>query len=84
MAGKTLNTSFVDYKMPTAADMLPSQVVHVDTYEPEGPMGAKEAGEGLASPTASAISEAVYHATGYRCMDLPVTPEKILEGMKKY
>ncbi len=81
--GKTLNTSFVDYKMPTAADMPPSQVVHVDTYEPEGPMGAKEAGEGLASPTAPAISDAVYHATGYRCMDLPVTPEKILEGMKK-
>ncbi|MGA8832711.1 MAG: xanthine dehydrogenase family protein molybdopterin-binding subunit [Desulfomonilaceae bacterium] len=81
--GKTLNTSFVDYKMPTATDMPPSQVVHVDTYEPEGPMGAKEAGEGLASPTAPAISDAVYHATGYRCMDLPVTPEKILEGMKK-
>jgi 4-hydroxybenzoyl-CoA reductase alpha subunit len=81
--GKTINTSFVDYKMPTAADMPPSQVVHVDTYEPEGPMGAKEAGEGLASPTAPAISDAVYHATGYRCMDLPVTPEKILGGMKR-
>ncbi len=81
--GKTINTSFVDYKMPTAADMPPSQVVHVDTYEPEGPMGAKEAGEGLASPTAPAISDAVYHATGYRCMDLPVTPEKILGGIKK-
>ena len=81
--GKTINTSFVDYKMPTAADMPPSQVVHVDTYEPEGPMGAQEAGEGLASPTAPAISDAVYHATGYRCMDLPVTPERILGGMKK-
>jgi len=41
-------------------------------------MGAKEAGEGLASPTAPAIAEAVYHATGYRCKDLPITPEKIL------
>ena len=80
--GKTLNTSFVDYKMPTATDMPPSEVVHVDTYEPEGPMGAKEAGEGLASPTAPAISDAVYHATGYRCMDLPITPEKILAGPK--
>lgn len=81
--GKTLNASFVDYKMPTAADMPPSQVAHIDTYEPEGPMGAKEAGEGLASPTAPAISDAVYHATGYRCMDLPVTPEKILSCVKK-
>ena len=81
--GKTLNTNFLDYKMPTAADMPPSEVVHVDTYETEGPMGAKECGEGLASPTAPAISDAVFHATGYRCKDLPITPEKILQGMKQ-
>ncbi len=81
--GKTLNTTFLDYKMPTALDMPPGEVVHVDTYEPEGPMGAKECGEGLASPTAPAISDAVYHATGYRCKDLPITPEKILNGMTK-
>lgn len=81
--GKTLNTNFLDYKMPTALDMPPSEVAHIDTYEPEGPFGAKECGEGLASPTAPAISDAVWHATGYRCMDLPITPEKILAGMKK-
>ena len=46
-------------------------------------MGAKEAGEGLVSPTAPAIAEAVYRATGYRCKDLPITPEKVLKGMKK-
>ncbi len=81
--GKTLNTNFLDYKMPAALDMPPGDVVHIDTYEPEGPMGAKEAGEGLASPTAPAISDAVYHATGYRCLDLPITPEKILKGRTK-
>ncbi len=81
--GKTLNTNFADYKMPMAMDMPPSEVVHVDTYEPEGPMGAKEAGEGLASPTAPAISDAVYHAIGYRCMDLPITPEKILQSLEQ-
>ena len=81
--GKTLNNNFLDYKMPNALDMPPSEVVHVDTYEPEGPMGAKECGEGLASPTAPAISDAVYHATGYRCLDLPITPEKILQGLRK-
>jgi len=46
-------------------------------------LGAKEAGEGLACPTAPALGEAVCHATGYRCKDLPLTPEKILEGMKR-
>jgi len=81
--GKTLTNTFLDYKIPSALDMPPGESVCIETYEPEGPMGAKEAGEGLASPTAPAIAEAVYHATGYRCMDLPITPEKILKGMKK-
>jgi len=80
--GKTLNTTFLDYKMPNAMDMPPSETAHIDTYEPEGPMGAKEAGEGLAIPTAPAIAAAVHHATGYRCKDLPITPEKILNATK--
>ena len=77
--GKTLSNTFLDYKLPTAMDMPPGESVSIETYEPEGPMGAKEAGEGLASPTAPAIAEAVYNATGYRCKDLPITPEKILK-----
>jgi 4-hydroxybenzoyl-CoA reductase subunit alpha len=64
-------------------DMPPGESVCIETFEPEGPMGAKEAGEGLVSPTAPAIAEAVYQATGYRCMDLPITPEKILKGSKR-
>jgi 4-hydroxybenzoyl-CoA reductase subunit alpha len=81
--GKTLNTNFLDYKMPHAMDMPPSKSVCIDTYEEEGPMGAKEAGEGLVSPTAPAIADAVYHATGFRCTDLPITPEKVLKGTGK-
>ena len=81
--GKTLNTSFLDYKMAHAMDMPESEHVCVPSYEPEGPHGAKEAGEGLVIPTAPAIGEAVYHATGYRCKDLPITPEKILKAMGK-
>ena len=67
----------------SAIDMPPSQSVSIETYEPRGPMGAKESGEGLVSPTAPAIDEAVFHATGFRCMELPITPEKILKGMNK-
>jgi len=78
--GKTLSNTFLDYKLPTAMDMPPGESVCIQTYEPEGPMGAKEAGEGLASPTAPAIAEAVYHATGYRCKDLPITPEKVIKN----
>ncbi len=80
--GVTLNNTFLDYKLPTALDMPPGESVCIETYEPEGPMGAKEAGEGLASPTAPAIAEAVFNATGYRCRDLPITPDKVLKGQK--
>lgn len=81
--GKTLNTTFLDYKMPSAPDMCESEHTCVVTYEKEGPLGAKEAGEGLTSPTAPAIADAVYDATGYRCKDLPITPEKVLKNKKK-
>jgi 4-hydroxybenzoyl-CoA reductase subunit alpha len=55
----------------------------VDTYEPEGPFGAKEAGEGLTSPTSGAIANAVYNACGVRIHDLPITPEKVFKGLKE-
>lgn len=81
--GRTLNTGFLDYKMPAAEDMPPSQYTEIPTYEEEGPFGAKEAGEGLAIPTAPAIAHAVYEAIGYRSMDLPITPEKVLRAIGK-
>jgi len=81
--GKTLNTSLLDYKVPVAEDMPPSTSKTVETYEPAGPFGAKEAGEGLACPTAPAIAHAIYEATGYCFKDLPITPEKILKHATK-
>lgn len=82
-AGKTLNTTFLDYKIAAAEDMPEIVSAAVDTYEPEGPFGAKEVGEGLVIPTAPAISDAVFQATGYRCKELPITPEKILRATGK-
>lgn len=81
--GRTLNTNFLDYKIATAQDMPPSDYAEIETFEPEGPYGAKEAGEGLAIPTAPAIADAVKQATGFRAMELPITPERILRGLGK-
>lgn len=81
--GKVLNTTFLDYKIPGAEDMPQIESCAIDTYESEGPFGAKEAGEGLAIPTAPAVAHAVFEATGYRCKDLPITPEKILRATGK-
>jgi 4-hydroxybenzoyl-CoA reductase subunit alpha len=81
--GKTLNPNFLDYNLPSAVDMPQSESVCIETYEKEGPLGAKEAGEGLVAPTAPAVADAVYHATGYRCKDLPISVDKVLNGIKQ-
>ncbi len=81
--GKILNPSIADYKLIRSLDMPQTKILAIDTYEPEGPFGAKEAGEGLTNPTAGAISNAVYKAVGVRINDLPITPEKILKALKE-
>jgi len=81
--GRTLNTTLLDYKVPVAQDMPPSISKTVETFEPAGPFGAKEAGEGLACPTAPAIAHAVAEATGYWCRDLPITPDKVLAHLDR-
>jgi 4-hydroxybenzoyl-CoA reductase alpha subunit len=81
--GKILNPSLADYKVLRSLDMPDTKIIEIDTYEPEGPFGAKEAGEGLTNPTAAAIANAVRNAVGASVTDLPITPEKILTAMKQ-
>ena len=81
--GKILNPNLVDYKVLRATEMPETEVVEVETYEPEGPFGAKEAGEGLTNPTAGALSNAIYHAAGISIKNLPISPEKVLEALRE-
>ena len=81
--GKILNPSIADYKLIRSLDMPESEILEIDTYEPEGPFGAKEAGEGLTNPTAGAIGNAVYKAVGVRVTDLPITPEKVFKALRE-
>ncbi len=84
--GKVMNPSFRDYKMPLATDMpLLANFKHsnVITWEPEGPFGAKEAGQGAGTGVIAAIANAVFDATGVRLNRLPLTPERILFGIKR-
>ncbi|MHC4598597.1 MAG: xanthine dehydrogenase family protein molybdopterin-binding subunit [Planctomycetota bacterium] len=82
--GKVLNPSFVDYKLMRAPD-VPENFTSllVETYEPEGPFGAKEAGEGLTNPNAGCIANAIWDAVGVRIKDMPITPEKILKAIEE-
>jgi 4-hydroxybenzoyl-CoA reductase alpha subunit len=82
--GRTLNATFLDYKIPGALDMPRMDSVCVGGAEPRGPFGAKESGEGPTSPTAPAIAEAVWHATGYRARRLPITAEHVLRHLEAH
>jgi len=81
--GKILNPNLVDYKVLRAREMPETKVIEVETYEPEGPFGAKEAGEGLTNPTAGALSNAIFHAAGVSIKNLPITPEKVLNALRE-
>lgn len=79
--GKVANAQFHDYKILTALDMPPVQIIEVESIDPEGPYGAKGVGEPGLVPTAAAIANAIYDAVGVRITELPITPEKILKAL---
>jgi 4-hydroxybenzoyl-CoA reductase subunit alpha len=81
--GKLMNPNLVDYKMIRSTEMPPANIAEIDTYEPEGPYGAKEAGEGLTNPTAAAIGNAIFHRFGIQMKECPVRPEMIVNALKE-
>jgi 4-hydroxybenzoyl-CoA reductase subunit alpha len=74
--------SMLDYKSPTTLETPEIHTMLVETDDPEGPFGAKEAGQGPLLPVMPAIANAVYQAVGVRVDEVPVTPEKILKGLE--
>ena len=68
---------------PTAQDVPPIDSGWVDSYEPAGPYGAKEVGEGAIMPTIPAILNAIYDATGVRIYELPLTPQRVYEALQQ-
>lgn len=81
--GKVMNPDFLDYKIPTAADVPEIEPVMIETNDEAGPFGAKGIGEPGLVPTAPAIANAIYNAVGVRIRELPITPEKILAALKE-
>jgi len=81
--GRTLNPSFVDYKLPNAVGLPEMVSIFVEEPHREGPYGAKGIGEPLTACIPAAIANAVYDATGIRIENLPITREKILWALKE-
>jgi 4-hydroxybenzoyl-CoA reductase subunit alpha len=81
--GRIRNPNLHEYLIPTIAETPEIFSAAVESYEPRGPFGAKEVGEGATLPVLGAIANAIHHATGVRVTELPITPEKVLAGIKK-
>jgi len=79
--GQAFNPSFLDYKLITSLDMPEVTSILIETSEPDLPIGAKTS-EGTVVSTLPAVANAVYHATGARIKELPITPEKIFGALE--
>ena len=81
--GQNMNPNFRDYKILTAKDVVPIEAPVLETYDADGPFGAKGIGEPGCVPTAPAIANAIYDAVGVRIKDLPITPERVLAAIRE-
>ena len=81
--GKLITNDFMSYRIPTRLEAPVLVTEFAESYENSGPFGAKSVGEiGIDTPPA-ALANAIYNACGVRITSLPITPEKILQGIKK-
>lgn len=72
-----------NYAIATSMDLPELHGTYVEVAEPEGPFGAKPAGEISVNSGAPAIFNAIYDAVGIRLMDMPASPEKVLLALQQ-
>ena len=82
-AGIHNGPSLLDYRIPTSMDTPEFQSLIIESVDPEGPYGAKEAGEGPLHPSVPAIANAIYDALGIRCDRLPFGPPTVLRLLRE-
>jgi 4-hydroxybenzoyl-CoA reductase subunit alpha len=80
--GLHLRANFIDYRMPTIAESPPIDVTLVESIDPLGPFGAKEASEGALHGFAPALAAAIRDAVGVRPHELPVTPDRLFDALQ--
>ncbi|HKZ05808.1 MAG TPA: molybdopterin cofactor-binding domain-containing protein [Methylomirabilota bacterium] len=74
--------SLLEYKSPTTLETPEIHTILVETEDPDGPFGAKEAGQGPLLPVIPAVANAVWDAVGVRVDEIPITPDKVLKGLE--
>ena len=75
--------NLLDYRIPTSKEAPDFFASIVETIDPGGPYGAKEAGEGPLHPVIPAIANAIYDAVGVRLRRMPFTPERVLAAIRE-
>jgi len=80
--GLIMNPGLLEYRSPSSVESPDIETIIVESIDPEGPFGAKEAGEGSLAATIPAISNAIYHAVGVRLRESPFTPERVLAALR--
>ncbi len=81
--GLPITSGLLDYRVPTILDSPPIESHIVESMDPLGPFGAKEAGEGSLSGFLPALANAIEDATGLRFTELPVTPDRVFAAIEK-
>jgi 4-hydroxybenzoyl-CoA reductase subunit alpha len=79
--GLPAHASFLEYRMPTMAESPPIEVHIVESHDPNGPFGAKEASEGALAGFPPAMVNAIANAIGIDMDELPVTPDRVVEAL---
>ncbi len=74
--------SLLEYKSPTTLETPEIHTILVESDDPEGPFGAKEAGQGPLLPVIPAVANAVFDAVGVRIDEIPISPDKVLRGLE--
>ena len=81
--GRMLNSSFLDYRMPTTVDLPMIEAVIVEVPNPGHPFGVKGVGEANIAPPLAAIANAIYNAVGVRMNRLPMNPGAVVRALKQ-
>jgi 4-hydroxybenzoyl-CoA reductase subunit alpha len=79
--GLPLHASLLEYRVPTIVESPPIEVKIVETHDPYGPFGAKEASEGALAGFPPALVNAIANAIGIDLDELPVTPDRVMEAL---
>ncbi|HEV2349374.1 MAG TPA: molybdopterin cofactor-binding domain-containing protein [Terriglobia bacterium] len=81
--GRLMNPGLLEYRSASTLESPPIDPIIVESMDPEGPFGAKEAGEGSLAATIPAVAHAIYDAVGVWINTLPITPEKVLKALEE-